>query len=198
MASEERQREAEDARREASRAQPDASEEAGPAEEKSPDEVGDEISQELEQVRGELQEAVQTALRAQADLENFRKRTRRDYEEQLKYAAVPLMRDVLEVLDNLRRAIDAAADNEAAAGLRSGVQMVAQQLDGALAKHHCRRVPGVGEPFDPNYHEAIAQSPSDEHPRGTIAHEALPGYQLHERVVRPSQVIVSTGPASEG
>lgn len=145
-------------------------------------------------IEAELEEANRRLLMAQADVENFRKRMRRDYEEQLRYAAVPLLRDVLDVLDNMRRAIEAANSNDAAAGLREGVAMVAKQLEDTIVKHQCRPIPAEGELFDPNYHEAISQMPSSTHPAGTVAHEAVRGYQLHDRVVRPSQVIVSTGP----
>ncbi len=141
----------------------------------------------------ELVQANERVLRAQADLENFRKRTRRDYEEQLKYAQVPLIRDVLGVLDNLRRAITSAANQEHAASLRDGVEMVAKQLESVLAKYHCRPIPSVGEMFDPNFHEAISQMPSDKVAAGFVLHEVTTGYQLDERVIRPSQVIVSTG-----
>lgn len=145
-------------------------------------------------IEAELEEANRRLLMAQADVENFRKRMRRDYEEQLRYAAVPLAKDVLDVLDNLRRALDAASANDAAAGLREGVAMVAKQLEDTMRKHHCQPIPAEGEMFDPNYHEAISQMPSETHPAGTVAHEAVRGYQLHDRVVRPSQVVVSTGP----
>lgn len=162
-------------------------EEQGDAREETPDER-------IATIEAELEEANRRLLMAQADVENFRKRMRRDYEEQLRYAAVPLVKDVLDVLDNLRRAIDAASANDAAAGLREGVEMVAKQLEDTMRKHHCRPIPAEGELFDPNYHEAISQMPSETHPAGTVAHEAVRGYQLHDRVVRPSQVVVSTGP----
>ena len=72
--------------------------------------------------------------------------------------------------------------------------MVAKQLDDTLAKYSVREIPAEGELFDPNFHEAISQMPSEEHAAGTVAHVAATGFQMHERVVRPSQVIVSTGP----
>lgn len=155
----------------------------------------DSSEQRIESLEADLEEANRRVLMAQADVENFRKRMRRDYEEQIRYAAVPLIRDVLEVRDNLQRALEAAQSNEEAAGLREGVAIVAKQLEEVLKKHHCRPIPAEGELFDPNFHEAITQMPSDSHAAGTVVHEATRGYQLYERVVRPSQVIVSTGPA---
>lgn len=153
---------------------------------------------EVDQLRSQAEEANRRALIAQAEMENLRKRMRRDYEDQLKYAAMPLLKDFLPVLDNLQRAISAAGSNEAAAGLVEGVQMVVKQFEDTLQKHHCHPIPTEGELFDPNFHEAISQMPSQQYPEGVVAHQAVQGYQLHERVVRPSQVIVSTGPGSNG
>lgn len=159
----------------------------------SRDEAMDRMAQEVEQAR-------QRVLMAQAELENFRKRTRKDYEEQLRYAALPLVEDVLQVRDNLVRAIEAASSSaeagEAVEGLKSGVQLVTKQLDDILAKHGVKPIPAVGEVFDPNFHQAIAQTPSDQHQEGIVAIEATAGFQMHDRVVRPSQVVVSTGPAA--
>lgn len=151
---------------------------------------------EADRLRGELDEASRRLLMAQADLENFRKRVRRDYEEQIRYAAVPLLQDVLQVRDNLARALaaSAAVEGNGGGGLRDGVAMVAKLLEDTLAKHGCQSIPALGEPFDPNVHEAISQIPSDAVPAGHVAHEAVTGYRLHDRVIRPSQVVVSTGP----
>lgn len=149
--------------------------------------------EEIERLRSSADEAEKRVLMAQAEAENFRKRMRRDFEDQLKFAALPLVTDILQVRDNLNRAIEAAAASDDSAGLKEGVAMVAKQLDDALARHGIREIPADGELFDPNFHEAISQMPSD-HAAGTIAHVAVTGFQLHDRVVRPSQVIVSTGP----
>jgi len=154
----------------------------------------------VSQLKAELADAQKRVLLAQADLENYRKRARRDAEEGVKYASMPLLRDLLPAIDNLQRALEAteAADNEnaaEAAGMLEGVKMVSQQLLGVLAQHHCKVIAGDGE-FDPNIHEAVLQQPSDEHPAGTIVQVTQSGYQLHDRVVRPAQVIVSKGSAS--
>ena len=137
-------------------------------------------------------------LRTRAELENFRKRMQRDLEQQVKYANMPLMRELLDVVDNLNRALAAANQDESgsdAGALSKGVQMVTEQLVATLGKFGCKAVDSVGTEFDPNIHEAISQMPSEEHPAGTVAQEVAVGYVLHDRVVRPSNVIVSTGPA---
>jgi molecular chaperone GrpE len=122
----------------------------------------------------ELAEARGRALRAQAELENFRKRIRRDMDEERRYATLPLIRDLLPVIDNLDRALSAV------------------QVD--AAQHHCRVIDAIGLSFDPMWHEAIAEQPSDEHPPGTVMEVAQIGYRIHDRVIRPTQVIVSKGP----
>jgi molecular chaperone GrpE len=153
--------------------------------------------EEMERLRQTADEADKRVLMAQAEAENFRKRMRRDFEDQVKFAPLPLVSDLLQVRDNLIRAIEAADSTDSAgdvAGLKEGVQMVAKQLDDVLAKHHVREIPAAGELFDPNFHEAISQMPSEQ-PTGTVAHVAVTGFQMHDRVVRPSQVVVSTGPS---
>jgi molecular chaperone GrpE len=145
----------------------------------------------------ELREAQQRALRLQAELENFRKRTQRAMEEERRYACLPIMRDLLVVVDNLQRAIEAAEANENSTGLLEGVKMVAEQLTNVLKQHHCEHIEAVGEPFDPHKHEAIAQLPSEEHEPGHVSKVTQSGYQLHDRVIRPSQVIVAAPRADE-
>ena len=156
----------------------------------SPEQVVDMLEQQMVELRDR-------ELKAQAELENFRKRIYRETEQTLKYAVSPLIKDLIEVLDNLARAADAAgstaSNSPEAASLLEGVRMVQQQMVGVLGKHHCRPMESLGKVFDPNLHQAIAQSPSAEYPAGTVMLEATTGYVLHDRVIRPSHVIVSTG-----
>ncbi len=135
-------------------------------------------------------------LKAQAELENFRKRLLRDTEQQIKYALVPFVRDLLEVVDNLNRATDAATASGSTDSLVSGVKLVQSQLATVLGKYDCRPIASVGQTFDPYHHQAISQMPSAEHAAGIVTHETSVGYILHDRVIRPSMVIVSTGPAT--
>lgn len=137
-------------------------------------------------------------LKARAELENFRKRMQRDAELQLKYANMSLMRGLLEVVDNLQRAIAAASEEGSSIqALREGVELVSQQFVSVLEQHGCKAVEALGTEFDPNFHEAIAQMPSEEYAAGMVMQEVAIGYVLHDRVVRPSNVIVSTGPTSD-
>jgi len=160
----------------------------------TPPEAGDAAAQELVGLRAELEQANGRALRAQAELENFRKRSRREVDEQLRYASLPVISDLLPALDNLDRAVAAAEGHDNSASLLEGVKMVAAQLMAILDKHHCRPIEAVGSPFDPHLHEALAQEPSAELPAGYVTRLARAGYKLHDRVIRPAQVLVSTGP----
>lgn len=143
----------------------------------------------------ELAESRDRELRALAEIENTRRRMRRDLDDQLKYANLPLVRDLLPVFDNLTRAIDAAAKTADATTLLEGVKMVAAQLETVFAQHHCQRIAALGQPFDPNLHKAICQQPSADQPPQTVLLDVTPGFLLHDRVVRPSEVIVATEPA---
>jgi len=142
----------------------------------------------------QLAEAKDRALRAQAELENFRKRAHREMGEERRYANIHLMRELFPVIDNIDRAIEAAEKSSEASGLLEGVKMVAEQLQSVLARHHCLPIDAEGQPFDPNLHEAISQHPSDEHPENTVLLVTQKGYQLHDRVARPSQVVVTSKP----
>ena len=158
---------------------------------------GEASNREVEQLRLDLEEVGDRALRAQAELENYRRRIARQMEEERRFALMPLLRNLLPVLDNMRRATEAAENAEDAAGLLEGFRMVAEQLEGVLAQHHCTEIEALHAPFDPNLHEAILQQPSGDHPAGTVLLVTQPGFQLHDRVVRPSQVIVSGKPPGE-
>jgi molecular chaperone GrpE len=149
------------------------------------------LEQQVLRLHGELNEAKDRALRATAEIENVRKRFRREQEDDRKYAETLLLGDLLPVVDNLQRALASAEKNPDAAGLQQGVKLVAQQLEGVLNKHHCKRIDAQDKPFDPNLHAAIQQVPAPGKPANTVVMVAQEGYQLHERVLRPSQVIVS-------
>ena len=136
-------------------------------------------------------------LRAQAELENFRKRTQKEMQQNFRYQAISLARDLLPALDNLERALAAAQESANIQELTQGVQMVAQQLQDILGQHDVKPIEALDQPFDPNLHEAIQQMPSANHPPMTVMHEVERGYLLHDRVVRPSKVIVSGGSPEE-
>jgi molecular chaperone GrpE len=123
------------------------------------------LREQLEAARAERDEHYNLALRTQAELENFRKRINRERDEEARYRALPLARDLLPALDNLRRALDAAGKTGNVNDLIQGVEMVLKQLEDTLAAHAVKPIAAEGEKFDPNRHDALTQVPSAEHER---------------------------------
>lgn len=136
------------------------------------------------------------ALRLQAEMENLRQRQSRELTDERRYGALPLMRDILPVLDNIDRAIEAAEKAGDSGSLLDGFQLVRQQLVTALAQHGCEPINALGQPFNPDLHAAILQRPSPDHPANHVMMVTQPGYKIHDRVVRPASVIVSSGQAA--
>ena len=130
--------------------------------------------------------------RARADLENYRKRIQREMDEDRKFAAAPAVKAFLPGLDGLQRALKAAAALKNADELIAGVDMVAKQFEVALANVGVKPIASVGQPFDPHVHEAISHRPDPDHPPMTVLEEVERGYTLHERVLRPAKVVVSS------
>jgi molecular chaperone GrpE len=143
----------------------------------------------------ELATANDRLLRLQAEMQNLRNRTSREIADERRYAALPILRDLLPVVDNIDRAIEAAEKAGEAENLLAGFRLVRQQLVTILSQNRAEPIEALNQPFDPNLHQAILQQPSAEIPAGHITMVTQQGYKLHDRVVRPSQVIVSSGPA---
>lgn len=138
-----------------------------------------------------LAETQDRLLRAQAELDNALKRSRRELEESRTYREIDLLRDLLPVLDNVLRAVEAAEARADAASLLAGFRMTAQQIEKLLADHGCHAIESDGRPFDPSVHEAVLQQCVPGIPPGQVVAAVSRGYRLHDRVVRPAQVIVS-------
>ncbi len=130
-------------------------------------------------------------LRIRADFDNFRRRVARDNEQLRKTAAQSLMRDLLPVVDNMERALSHVEDKTS--GLALGVEMVLKQFAGVLSAQGLEPIAAKGEPFDPNIHEALTHQPSVEYPADTVMEEFQRGYRLGDFVLRPTQVVVSSG-----
>ena len=143
----------------------------------------------------ELAAANDRLLRMHAEMQNLRNRTSREIADERRYAALPILRDLLPVLDNINRAIEAAEKANEAEKLLEGFRLVRQQLLTTLSNHGAEPIEALGQPFDPNYHQAILHQPSNDAPADTVTMVTQQGYKLHDRVVRPTQVIVSSGPA---
>jgi len=155
----------------------------------------------LEAVRLQLEKALadrdaqhQKWLMALADLDNYRRRVRKEADEARRFAVLPLAEDLLPALDNLHRALEAANSATDVTQLVQGVQMVARQFDEVLARHQVVPIEALGRPFDPNLHQALQQLPSADKPPMTVLSEYQRGYQMHDRVIRPSTVVVASAP----
>jgi molecular chaperone GrpE len=165
--------------------------EAGAGSEKAQD-VASGVSPELERARVQLEQA----LRRAAELDNMRKRVVRDRERELADQQVSLLRGLLPVVDNVERAVTSlqqAVDPEA---VKLGMKQILQIFTDYLGKCGVKPIPAVGEPYDPNLHEAIAKLPSSDFEEGHVSAETERGYFLNERVLRHSRVVVSSGKAA--
>ncbi len=127
-----------------------------------------------------------------AEFDNFRKRTEREREDLVKFAARDVVKDVLSTVDNLARALEGAKD-KAEDPFVQGVKLVYDGLLKTLADHGATPLDSVGEPFDVNYHEALAQMPSPEVEEGVIMNEVTRGWLLNGKLLRAAKVVVSAG-----
>lgn len=160
------------------------------AETGAPDE-GMTIEEQLAAKEKEARENWDRFLRERADLENYRKRVNREKEELLNYGNKSLIEEILPVVDNMERALAHAAGDDP---LVEGVRMTHGMLLTALKKFGVSPVEAVGAPFDPAFHQAMAQVPTDEHPPNTVVQEYQKGYMLKERLLRPAMVTVAAPP----
>jgi len=149
------------------------------------------LEEQLQAAIAERDALTQKWLLSVADFDNYRRRAQKEAEQERRFAALPLARDLLPVLDNLHRAIDAARNGGDVNQLVQGMQMVSRQFDDMLAKHAVVPIAAVDQPFDPNLHQALQQVAAPGKPPLTVIAECERGYRLYDRVVRPSTVIVS-------
>ena len=157
------------------------------------EEVVEEVSEpsELEEAQARAEEFENKYLRAHAEMQNMQTRYAKEQATAVKYASQNLAKSVLPALDNLERALQVEADDAAAQQIKTGVEMVYKTLVSALEDNDIKAVGAEGEPFDPNFHQAIQSVPADDdHPADTIAQVLQKGYVLADRVIRPAMVAV--------
>lgn len=139
-------------------------------------------------------------MRSLADAENIRKRGERDRREAEQYGATRLARDLLPIYDNLKRALDAAPTDKAAPATQAlvdGVELTLRELTNVMTRHNVKPItPAVGDAFDPQFHEAMFEAPVPGTKAGDIIQVLGPGFMLHDRLLRPAQVGVSSTPKS--
>jgi len=155
-------------------------------------------AEEFEQMKAENEEKQKQMLYTVAEYENSRKRTEREKEDFLKYANENFVKDLIPVMDSIDHAVEAArsTDTETTKGfiaLREGVELIQKQLLGSLEKRGVLVIETEDETFDPQKHEAVSMAESETVPENNIIQAFQKGYVLHDRVVRPSMVVVSKG-----
>ena len=149
------------------------------------------LQAELEQTKKQSQEYYAHLQRLQAEFDNYRKRTNREKEEFARYASEGVVASLLPILDNFERAIAAAQNTKDLASFAQGVEMIYKQMLNTLAKEGLQPIEAMGQPFDPNIHEAVMQVDSEEYPENTVVEELRKGYYLKDKLLRPSMVKVS-------
>jgi len=136
-------------------------------------------------------------VRLQADFENYKKRIQRETEADQRQASARVVQNLLPVLDNFERAISSATEEESAMSFHQGVQLIFREILDELRREGLKPIDTVGQPFDPALHEAVSTEEQPDLPHHTIMEELQRGYTLHERLLRPSLVKVSTQPGME-
>lgn len=149
------------------------------------------LEAELVQAKAKADEHYNHVLRLQAEFDNYRKRTQKEKAEIIKHASERLVAELLPVLDNFERAASSAQSNPDINAFAQGVDMIFRQLQTVLNKEGLTAIEALGQPFDPNLHDAVLRVESDEHPENTVVEELQKGYYLKEKVLRPSMVKVS-------
>jgi molecular chaperone GrpE len=145
----------------------------------------------IAELEGKLEEADNRYLRLQADLDNFRRRSRIELEASAKYRAQSIITDLLPAIDNFERAMKMEVDNEQAKSLLQGVEMVYRSLLDALKNEGVEVIESVGKEFDPHLHQAVMQAEDENYGSNIVVEEFQKGYLLKDRVIRPAMVKVN-------
>ena len=151
------------------------------------------MSAELEEVRQKLQESEEKVLRLAAEFENTKKRLQRERETSLKYAEENVLKELLPGIDNIERAMEQGQDSNSMESLLEGVELTRKGLSATLEKFGVKAIKSVGEPFDPNIHEAVAMEETEEMEPNRVLKEFQKGYLYKDRLLRAAKVIVSKG-----
>lgn len=177
---------------------PDSMKDGGAETGKSADPQPENADNRIEALEDAIAEAQQAVLYAQAETQNVRRRLEKDAQDARAYAATGFARDMLSVMDNMQRALEAipaeVKDEEKWKGLINGIEATGRELQSVFEKNGIKRVAAVGLPLDPNQHQAMVEIPTDEHEPGTIVQEMQAGYVIKDRLLRPALVGVAKKP----
>ena len=161
----------------------------------SPDNQPAEEDDPMSGLQADLDRFRDLAMRSQADFENYKKRCAREKEDAIKYANTSLLERLLPIIDNFELGLSAARGEGEQSPIYSGMNLVLKQINDFLTDNGAQPIDAVGQKFDPNLHEAIAHEPSATVPENQIIRQTRRGYRFKDRLLRPSSVIVSSGPA---
>ncbi|RLB80246.1 MAG: nucleotide exchange factor GrpE [Deltaproteobacteria bacterium] len=150
------------------------------------------LEAELKSAKQEAKESYDRFLRVSADFENYKKRTSREMSEFRKFANESLIKDLLLVVDNLERAVISSKDNACSdSSVVEGINMTLKEIKKIFERFGVKSIESLEKPFDPVFHQAVMQENSDIHPENTVLKELQRGYTIHDRLLRPSMVVVS-------
>lgn len=152
----------------------------------------DDLNEKLSAAEAKARENHDRVLRVLAEFENYKKRAAKEAADYRKFAHEQIARDLLGVIDNLERALKSASEgSDAACSVVTGVEMILKDFFKILERYYIKPIQAVGENFDPLYHQAVSQVPSNSHKPNTVIEEFQKGYMIHDRLLRPSMVVVS-------
>lgn len=163
--------------------------------EESLDEI-EQLTFRLAEKEEEVNELLDKARRSQAEMENFRKRIRREKTDSIQYANENFIREIIPISDDLDRAL--SASNISVESLKEGVEMISRAFHNFLKSVNVKPIPAKGEIFDPSIHEALSRIESEEHEENTVLEEHAKGYYLNNRVLIPAKVTISKKPDDSG
>jgi molecular chaperone GrpE len=150
------------------------------------------LKEQLEAVTQESEANKDKFMRASADLENYKKRSAREMDDMRKYANQSLVKDLLPVLDNLELALKSARENDnAAEHLVDGVELIRKDIIKIFDKFNIEQIDALGKAFDPRFHEAVMREETSKYSENTVINELQKGYLMHDRLIRPSMVVVA-------
>ena len=150
---------------------------------------------ELAKLQADLDRFRDLAMRSQADFENYKKRCAREKDDAIKYANKNLLEKLVSIVDHFELGLEAARGESENSPIFSGMSLVLKQLQDFLVENGLQPIDAAGQKFDPNLHEAIAHQPSDDVPEEHVISQTRRGYRFKDRLLRPSTVVVSSGPA---
>ncbi|HJT81105.1 MAG TPA: nucleotide exchange factor GrpE [Chthoniobacterales bacterium] len=170
---------------------------ASPGSSVAPENSGSEEDDPMAGLQADLDRFRDLAMRSQADFENYKKRCAREKEDAIKYANSSLLERLLPVIDNFELGLAAARGKGEDNPIYQGMSLVLKQINDFLTDNGLQPIEAEGQKFDPNLHDAIAHEPSDTVPENHIIRQNRRGYRFKDRLLRPSSVVVSSGPAGE-